>query len=335
MNPIILLFVLLFCFVFWFIIFKLKMPSQMKESFQSSLESSPVPAIVKDKRKDINDIYDSFYCKVYKVMISNYKKLLVKFEINDLIQKTGGATYVLDLGCGTGEHAKELSILGIPVIAVDQSHHMLQWTTRNKQKEQNERGGVHSKIKVVQGDFENKALFEKMTSPPNFSHVVMYYFSFYFSKNTTLLLNNIYHWLKPKGYFVVHLVRPNDFDPIVDAANPLYGFSVKKYSKERKNRRQVSKVTFEDFQYESIFSYDKKSAIATYHEKFNFEKEGNKKKVRYHLQQLKMLDISTTIRSITLSKQFRYTSITDLASRGYENQYIVYFQSTKQQERKQ
>ena len=307
-----------------------------QRNLQENFESPERFQVIKDKRKDINDIYDSFYCKVYKVMISNYKKLLVKFEISDLRQKTDNVTYVLDLGCGTGEHAKELNMLGIPVVAVDQSHFMLQWTSQqNKHKaksNKNSNSSRSSRIKVIQGDFENSKLFDKLSQQQkNFSHVVMYYFSFYFSKNRELLLNNIYNWLKPRGYFVVHLVRPSDFDPIVDAANPLYGFSVNKYTKSKKNRRQVSRVTFEDFQYESIFSYDTKTAIATYHEKFNFKNDANTKKVRFHIQKLKMMDISSTIRNITLSKQFRFKSITDLASRGYENQYIVYFQSTKSQ----
>lgn len=294
--------------------------------------------IIKDKRTDINKIYDQFYCNVYKVMITDYKILLTQFEIADLQIKNPFSvqnTYVLDLGCGPGHHSIELLKNGINNVAVDQSHNMLQLLLTNtkvlqKQKE------AFGKVKMIQGDFNNSNLFKEITM--NFSHITMYYFSFYFSNNKQQLIQNIYTWLRKDGFFIVHLVRPGKFDPIVDAANPLFGFSPKndeqKNKKKAKNdnfvKKQISRVTFDEFDYQSIFVYNKQQQVAHYNEKFQFfEKENGHTKIRYHTQKVEMPGFATCIKLITDKSLFRFVTLTDLTPRGYAHQYICYFQCIK------
>lgn len=271
---------------------------------------------------DINDIYDNFYCNTYEVMISHYKNLLVQYEINNLFihTKIDSTSLLVDLGCGTGDHILELAKKKIDIIAIDQSEYMLNISNNKflQEKEKYQSKDKMGKIKFIQGNFSNRSLLKN----ESVTHITMYYFSFYFSDNKQELINNIYFWLKKDGYFIVHLVNPQRFDPLIDAAaNPLFGISLHKLSKDQNNRKQVSKVKFDTFSYESIFSYDSVNETGTYYEKFMFS--NNKK--RYQIQKLNMPIISKIIKLITDSK-LKLNYIDDLSKRGYEYQYILYFQ---------
>ena len=92
----------------------------------------------------------------------------------------------------------------------------------------------------------------------------------------------MYSWLRPGGYFAVHVVDPRRFDPVLDAANPLVGISLQRYMTERKTD---STVIFNKFIYKSQFEYDKDTQKATFRESFIYPKE---KRVRAHVHTLEM-----------------------------------------------
>ena len=107
------------------------------------------------------------------------------------------------------------------------------------------------------------------------------------------------------------------FDPILPPGNPLYVISPQKYAKERIT---TTKITFNDFVYNSKFSLDKANDIASFDEKFKFN-DGN---VRSHQQKLYMEDTSAIVNSAQ-ECGFILEGKIDLVKCAYENQYLYIF----------
>ena len=78
-------------------------------------------------------------------------------------------------------------------------------------------------------------------------------FAIYYIKDRRTLFYNCYHWLKPGGYLVLHLVNRHMFDPIVPAAKP---FTLVSPQSVAKKRITTSDVVFEGFDYKSKFEFD-------------------------------------------------------------------------------
>ena len=69
--------------------------------------------------KIFGKIYASIYDEIY-----NYKNYVEECNILEQIFKNN-VTSVLDLGCGTGSHAAELSTRGYSIVGLDQSYQMI------------------------------------------------------------------------------------------------------------------------------------------------------------------------------------------------------------------
>jgi len=249
-------------------------------------------------------------------MVSDYKETLCEYEVEELLYQIKGDTTkkILDIGCGTGDHISKLYSRTYDVVGLDQSDAMLRLSERSLQKEKKSKASPSSnKFRLVQGDMMNTNLF----SPSSFDVCTSFYFSFYYSQKPKLLVSNVHHWLRPDGIWAIHLVDPEKFDPVLDAANPFVGFSLKKYVKEN-----ISRVIFNDMAYNSTFKYDPVKEIAQFNEEFVLPIE---KKVRRHRQDLHMKSLQRSVEDICEDGKFKYKSHTDLGSRGYKNQYIFYF----------
>ena len=57
------------------------------------------------------------------------------------------------------------------------------------------------------------------------------YILIYYIEDKKRFIDNCYNWLKPGGYFVVHLVNRDKFDPIVNSADPLHIVSAQSMQK--------------------------------------------------------------------------------------------------------
>jgi SAM-dependent methyltransferase len=208
------------------------------------------------------NIYDTFYSKIYKKMISEYKILLAEKEIRDLglntrLKEYGKRASVLDLGCGDGFHLEQISRgYSCEITGLDISRDMLDMSSKRFQK----LGDKKHSLRLLQNDFED----ENAVGSRRFTHICMYYFSFYYSSNQEKLVQNIHTWLEPKGYFAVHLVHPTKFDPIIDAANPFVGFSLNHYRKNDPDAKH-SRVYFQNFVYNSPLFVPKKGRCGTIH----------------------------------------------------------------------
>ena len=163
-----------------------------------------------------------------------------KFEVKDLIEKTSLSEYnnpkLLDIGCGGGDHLRWLAkenIYQLELTGIDKSSAMLK---QNKLRI----GDVENIPRFINKDINSDDLFQRAS----FSHITCYYFTLYYV-NSTKFMKNIRKWLRPKGWFVVHVVDLEKFDPMLDAASPFRGIDPKNMSKiELPNQLLFSKNSF-------------------------------------------------------------------------------------------
>lgn len=78
-------------------------------------------------------------------------------------------------------------------------------------------------------------------------------FSIYYISDRRTLFYNCYHWLKPGGYLVLHLVNRHMFDPVAPAAKP---FTLVSPHPVAPARITNSDVVFNNFNYKSKFEIE-------------------------------------------------------------------------------
>ena len=159
-----------------------------------------------------------------------------------------------------------------------------------------------------------------MIYPRNsFTTVTCFILQFIIWKINKQFINNVYDWLMPGGYFVLHLVNRDKFDPILNTADPLHIVSAQKYAKKRITN---SLVKFKDFQYKANFELDKKNNLAEFKEDMTDDKTKN---VRQNVHKLHMIPQKEII---SLAKQagFILQGKIDMvqAQYGYQYLYLMY-----------
>jgi hypothetical protein len=133
-----------------------------------------------------------------------------------------------------------------------------------------------------------------------------------------MFFQNVYKWLMPGGYFIVHLVDRKNFDPILPPGNPLLWVSPQKYAKQRITN---TKVKFTDFAYNADFDLDEQNNIAKFTEKFKNDKDG---KVRKQEHIMYMPDLKEIVDEVQATG-FVLEGIVDLVQCQYEYQYLYIF----------
>ena len=249
--------------------------------------------------KSGDEVYDDFYANIYDYLVFNNIKNA--YEIGEIINKTGAdeTSVILDVGCGTGHHVDLLSQQNLKVVGIDISPSMIQ----------------KAKTNFPDKDFSvANALDGTQFNYNVFTHILCLYFTIYYFPDKRQFFDNCMDWLMPGGYLIVHLVDREKFDPILPPGNPLYIVSPQKYAKERIT---TTKVTFNDFVYNSDFKFDKSTNIATFDEKFKFN-NGN---VRKQEQKLYMED-TQDILTIAQQSGFILQGKIDLVSCAYDSQYL-------------
>jgi ubiquinone/menaquinone biosynthesis C-methylase UbiE len=261
--------------------------------------------------EDPSDIYDDFYAKIYDQLFStpervSFEKTMI--EANALAAWPIAETKVLDACCGTSPHSEWLCKTEVDIVGVDISESMLK-----KAREK------CSRARFYRGDVSRTETFP----PKTFSHALLLYFSIYQFQNPKLVFDNLYTWMKPGGVLVVHLVNPDKFDPILDAASPFVAFSLQKYSKERV---MDSEISFDQFNYKSRFIKDKEKEGATFEEIVTYQdpskNEGNKYRENKHRMFMPSLD---AMMDIIASSGFSRHEMVDMVTAGFEYQYLMFF----------
>ena len=246
-----------------------------------------------------DDVYDDFYANIYDYLVFNNIKN--SYEIGEIVNSTSPSetSIILDVGCGTGHHVGTMSEQNLNVLGIDISPSMIQKAKEN-----------YPQYNFRVANALNTTEFNYQT----FTHILCLYFTIYYFPDKRRFFDNCMDWLMPGGYLVVHLVDREKFDPILPPGNPLYIVSPQKYAKQRIT---TTKVTFNDFVYNSDFKFNKDKNLATFDEKFKF----NDGKVRKQEQKLYMEDTQDIL---TIAQQcgFILQGKIDLVQCAYENQYL-------------
>jgi len=246
------------------------------------------------------DVYDDFYTSIYDDLVFNQHKN--EFEVGEIVKfvSTGKA---LDIGSGTGHHVNELSKRGLDCVGLDSSKSMIKT----------------AKVKFPENAFKYaNALKPMIFQPKSFNLITCLYFTIYYIKDKEQLFNNVSLWLRPGGYFVLHLVDKHNFNPMVPAGDPFVIISPQNYTDKRIND---SVVHFDNFKYKSNFALPQKNK-GVFKEYFKFK---NSEKVRqndhiFYMENQKM--IVQMVKNVGLS----LVDVIDMSPCAYDNQYLYVFQ---------
>jgi ubiquinone/menaquinone biosynthesis C-methylase UbiE len=259
---------------------------------------------------DVAEIYDDFYVDIYDQLV--FCKNKNDYEIGTLVdygKMVEGKSVVLDIGSGTGHHVSSLKAHGFDAIGIDIAPSMV------KKAQQ-----TYPDLKFQVAD----ALIPNLFPEQSFSHITCFYFTLYYIQDKRKLFENCMRWLKPGGFFAVHMVNRDKFDPILPAGNPFTIVSPQSYAKKR---IMNTTVKFDAFEYKSTF--DMKETIqsntepnAFMRETFKNNKNGN---VRQNEHRLYM---NTQAEILDIAKEFGFIvdSKIDLTNCQYDSQYVYVLQ---------
>jgi SAM-dependent methyltransferase len=267
------------------------------ESFVQSSGSSESSAVIV---KNGDDVKDAFYAAVRDQLFN--QKVNNAYEVGAIINKfpdISNQTVALDVGAGTGAYMNAFIQNGITnVTGIESSADMIA---------QAKKAYPGSNLNIVRGNPTVVSSFK----PESFTLVSMMNFEVYFIPNTEQLFSNVFTWLKPGGYFVLHLVDPRRFN----AAGLLLGEPT---SVTRSKAQSVTK--FNDFEYKSdvqIFPND----FVQYREVFTDDKTG---KTRKHVRDFRMPSPQTFI-ELAAGVGFNMLGQIDLVKAQKEDQFFYLF----------
>jgi len=150
--------------------------------------------------KENDELYDSFYCDVYNVLMNDeYKNM---FELAKIIRssKINKSSNVLDIGSGLGEHLRIMKVGAIPSIGIDNSKAMIA-----KCEE------LNPDVVVKYANAMDGMVFETN----QFSHILCLFYTFYYMPGQEAFLRNCNKWLNRSGYVAIHIVDADKFHPII------------------------------------------------------------------------------------------------------------------------
>ena len=272
------------------------------ESFvQSSGSTSSSGVIVKHG----NDMKDAFYAAVYDQLFN--QKVNNAYEVGAILNKypdISNQTVALDVGAGTGAYMSAFIQNGITnVTGIESSADMIAQARKTH---------ADLNLNIVKGDPTVVSSFK----PESFTLVSMLNFEVYYIPNTEKLFTNVYAWLKPGGYFVLHLVDPRRFN----AASMLGGDNATTITPTPTKKGAHSVVKFNEFEYKSdvqIFPND----VVQYREVFTDDKTG---KTRKHARDFRMPSPQTFIELAT-GVGFNMLGQIDLVKAQKEDQFFYLF----------
>lgn len=272
------------------------------ESFVQSSGSSEGSGVIVKRG---NDMKDAFYATVYDQLFN--QKVNNAYEVGAIINKypdISNQAVALDVGAGTGAYMSAFIQNGITnVTGIESSADMIAQAKKTH---------ADLNLKIVKGDPAVVSSFK----PESFTMVSMLNFEVYYMPNTEQLFSNVYAWLKPGGYFVLHLVDPRRFN----AASMLGGDNATTITPTPTKKGAQSVAKFNDFEYKSdvqIFPND----VVQYREVFTDDKTG---RVRKHVRDFKMPSPQTFIELAT-GVGFNMLGQIDLVKAQKEDQFFYLF----------
>jgi|AntAceMinimDraft_18_1070375.scaffolds.fasta_scaffold11889_3 SAM-dependent methyltransferase len=255
-------------------------------------------------KKGVN-LFDDFYVNIYDELF--YRELVNQYEVGNIenITKPTSESNFLVIGSGTGHVANGFHTQGYKVIGLDESKTMV-----NYAKEE------YPEIKFVQGSPMKSMIF----SQQQFTHVVCLNMNYYYYKDKPALLQNIFNWLRPGGFFVVQLVDKNKFDPVVPAAKPFIMVNPQSFADKRITE---STVVFNNFEYKADFQIFPNDVVQ-FQEIFK-DTSSDDKKTRQNIHNLWIPPKQTVINQCKEAGFITYAEV-DLLMAQMEHQYLYIFQ---------
>tara|TARA_B100000073_G_scaffold348083_1_gene364957 strand:+ start:1043 stop:1957 length:915 start_codon:yes stop_codon:yes gene_type:complete len=256
------------------------------------------------------DVYDGMYSDIYDHLVLNTVKN--DYEIGSIVNATNIShkSVILDIGSGTGHHVGNLSSKGYNVVGIDSSTAMVKKAKEN----------------YPSNTFYNKNALDSTSFNPNsFTHVLCMYFTIYEIQNKQVFFKNVFNWLTPGGYCVVHLVNRNKFDPILPPGNPILFGSLQKHSEKRIT---TTKIKFTDFSYSADFKMPNSELDekCVFEEKLQNDDNGKTRKNEHHLYMPKV----NQIKKMAESQGFLSHGKIDLQKCQYDYQYLYIFMKPRE-----
>jgi ubiquinone/menaquinone biosynthesis C-methylase UbiE len=265
---------------------------------------------------DNDSLYDTFYASVYDHLTqgSTRSQAEVGMILHEWTKRGDDLSKfeILDAGCGTGIVTSSFAKMGCKrVVGIDKSEAMLnqartktipQTTLTEEQK---------AAIEWRQADLYSPSA----AAGGEFSHAVVLYFTLYTFADKEAFLRCLFHWIRPGGRLVLHVVNKHKFDPMLESSAPWLGFSLQKYSDKRVTK---SDVTFNKFKYTGDFQLT--DPAAEFRETFRF----NDGKVRRQRHTLRMEDMSKIV-EMAKAVGWEYLGHTDLTPISFEYAFHLHF----------
>ena len=255
-------------------------------------------------KKGIN-LYDDFYVNIHDELF--YRELVNQYEVGSIenITKPTSESNILVIGSGTGHVANEFYKQGYKVVGLDESQSMIKYA-----KEE------YPEIEFIQGTPMKTMAFE----PRQFTHIVCLNMNYYYYKDKASLLQNIYNWLRPGGFFIVQLVDKNKFDPVVPAAKPFIMVNPQSFAEKRITE---SNVVFNNIDYKADFQIFPNDVVQ-FQEIFKDTTPGSNK-TRQNIHKMWIPSKQTVINQCKEAGFITYAQV-DLLMAQMEYQYLYIFQ---------
>lgn len=188
--------------------------------------------------KQNQDVYDTFYVELHDKMNLPHRR--VPYELKTILETTQAEqdnSVFLDIGSGTGFVVNELQELGYSAFGVEKSAAMVLYSQTK-----------YTNLPVKTADVENRMIFER----GQFSHILCLYFTIYeFEfKQKLAFFKNCYHWLKPGGFMVIHLVDKTKYDKTIPAGKDIIFGSPQRYNDSLITDKLID---FNDFKYRAFY----------------------------------------------------------------------------------
>jgi SAM-dependent methyltransferase len=247
---------------------------------------------------------DSFYIQLYDdiYLPSTIATADIK-HINKTTNTNIEHSSFLEIGSGTGCFLNQLQSKGFRAYGVDKSQTIVNYS-------QEKYPDIHVKCENV---------YEPMTFEPGyFTHIICNNFTIYHFDQKRILFKNMYHWLAPNGYLILHVVDPDKFDTIIPAGRPSIIQTPQKYSKLRITETALD---FKTFQYKSKYNFPILGNEVILTETFTDEKNQH---IRQY-EQVFFMDTKETILSIAKQCGFSVFSQTNYSdiNNGDLFQYLI------------
>jgi SAM-dependent methyltransferase len=181
---------------------------------------------------------DPFYVGIYDDLF--YKKIYNTYEVGVIVNEIHPTSndVIIEIGSKTGNYVGAMKSNGYNVVGIDKSEAMVEHASKK-----------YPDCKFIHGD-----PLEFMNFSSEYATAILLLdFSIYYISDRRTLFNNCYHWLKPGGYLVLHLVNRHMFDPVAPAAKP---FTIVSPQSVAPARITTSDVVFNNFNYKSKFEIE-------------------------------------------------------------------------------